>query len=392
MNIYQNKSQFKFVILAVALVIGAASIWYTNTLVQKLAERERKLIDLSAKAYKHLAMSTDSDDLVFLFTEIIEANNSIPVILTDEHDVYLSHRNIDIPVGLQGEARKKFIETEIVSMKAQYEPILIDVAGLRQYIYYRNSFLITQLKYYPLVQLAVICMLAVVAYMAFSNSRRAEQNRVWVGLAKETAHQLGTPLSSLIAWVEYFKTGPDFSPQVIEEIEKDIQRLEMITQRFSNIGSVPALADENVQQVITDAVAYLQKRVSGKIQFRIINQSHAPITAMLNTSLFGWVIENIVKNAVDAMTGTGRITITILPAGHHKVAIDISDTGKGMQKKHMNRVFDPGFTTKKRGWGLGLTLVKRIVENYHNGKIFVKYSEPGKGTTFRILLNQFGKQ
>lgn len=392
MNIYKNRQGYKFIILTVALVIGISSVWYTNLLVNNLALRERKLIDLSAKAYKQMAMSTDSDDLVFLFTEIIEANNSIPMILTDDKQHYISHRNLDLGTEKNEAKKAKIIASQIALMSAQYDPILIEFDGVKQYIYYKNSFLITQLKYYPLVQLTVISILGLIAYMAFSNSRRAEQNRVWVGLAKETAHQLGTPLSSLMAWLEFFKTDPEFNHEILAELEKDIQRLEMITSRFSNIGSVPALCEEDVSVVIQDTVNYLSKRVTAKIAFSVQTENSEQVNAMLNASLFGWVIENICKNAVDAIGTAGKINIIIGHSGHHEVFIDITDTGKGMTKNQMRRVFDAGFTTKKRGWGLGLTLVKRIVENYHRGRIFVKHSEPGKGTTFRIILKQFAAQ
>ncbi|MES2386582.1 MAG: HAMP domain-containing sensor histidine kinase [Bacteroidota bacterium] len=387
MNIYQNKSQYKFTILGLALVIAAASIYYTNHLVTELANGERRLIDVSAQAYKHLAISTNDEDLNFLVT-ITQANNSIPMIQTDDKNNLISYRNITIPDKLSPEKKQKFIDAAIAEMRTQYEPIVIDSDGLKQYIYYKNSELISQLKYYPLMQLAVISMLGLIAYMAFSNSRRAEQNRVWVGLAKETAHQLGTPLSSLIAWVEYFKADPEFNQEIVHELEKDIQRLEMITSRFSNIGSVPTLSEENLEEVIGQTISYLEKRVSNKVQFRVNTHGEGLGTAMLNTSLFGWVVENIIKNAVDAMNSIGRITVDIIPLSHHRIAVDISDTGKGISKKQIRRVFDPGFTTKKRGWGLGLTLVKRIVENYHSGKIYVRHSEVGKGTTFRIILNQ----
>ena len=244
-----------------------------------------------------------------------------------------------------------------------------------------------QLQYYPYVQLSVIAVFFALSYLAFSYSRTAEQNRVWVGLAKETAHQLGTPLSSLMAWLEFLKADPELeNMEITREIGKDIKKLEMITSRFSSIGSVPVLQDENIFEAIQSSVNYLQTRISTKVKFRL-HQETSAIRAEINKPLFDWVIENICKNAVDAMSGVGRIDIYVKESPEGKVMIDISDSGKGIPKNLIAQIFQPGFTTKKRGWGLGLTLAKRIIENYHQGKIFIKSSEENTGTTFRILLN-----
>jgi signal transduction histidine kinase len=224
--------------------------------------------------------------------------------------------------------------------------------------------------------------------MAFNYSRVSEQNRVWIGLAKETAHQLGTPLSSLMAWSEYFRSDENVPNEIVDELDKDIKRLEMITSRFSNIGSVPVLKDENVFQVVHNTISYLEKRVSSKVKFAV-NAANKNLTAKLNPPLFEWVIENLSKNAVDAIgAAAGSITINIIAGAEKRVFIDITDTGKGISKSNMKKVFQPGFTTRQRGWGLGLTLVQRIVENYHEGKIYIRNSEVGKGTTFRIVLNR----
>ena len=284
-------------------------------------------------------------------------------------------------------------------MEELYDPIFItfrddqdQVIGYN-YVYYKNSDLLTQLQFYPYVQLTVIAIFAIIAYLIFNYSKAAEQNRVWVGLAKETAHQLGTPLSSLMAWVEYFKTDEKLkNEEIVRELDKDIQRLEMITSRFSNIGSVPQLKNENIFDAVCQTVTYLQKRISTKVKFEVSAFPNKEIAAGINKPLFDWVIENICKNAVDAMEGAGKISIKILKANEGRVYIDITDTGKGIGKSKIARVFQPGYTTKKRGWGLGLTLVKRIVENYHQGKIFVKSSELDKGTTFRIILKHQGSQ
>lgn len=389
LDIYQNRSKFKLIILIIAVVIGTVSIYYTQSLVNKLAEREKKLIDLYAKGLKTAISPENSGGLTFLFQEIIEANNSVPVILTDENKLPISEKNLFIPDGLSEAERIEFMKNEISEMEKEHEPIVVEFGpGLKNYIFYKNSYLLTQLVYYPFIQLTVIAIFAIIAYLAFSYSRNAEQNRVWVGLAKETAHQLGTPLSSLMAWLELLKSNPKYEgEEALIELDKDIVRLEMITARFSNIGSVPTLSDENVYQVVKSNIDYLKPRISSKVIFSIISDVEVSATAKINKPLFEWVIENICKNATDAMNGVGRIDIRIVRMNDGKIAIDISDTGKGIPRSKAQEIFKPGYTTKKRGWGLGLTLVKRIVENYHNGKIFVLFSELGKGTTFRIILN-----
>jgi two-component system, sporulation sensor kinase E len=375
--------------MLMALLIGGLSVLYTNNLVRKLAEREQKLIDLAAKGYREIATSEFSESQGFLFKEIIEANTFVPVILTDGEGNYISHRNFDVPKGLSPEKEAQFFKNEVAEMKSQYEPILVEILGLKQYIYYRNSPLISQLRYYPYIQLAVISLFILMGYLAFSLSKNAEQNRVWVGLAKETAHQLGTPISSLIAWAEYLKTKPELEEEgIVEEMDKDIQRLQMITARFSSIGSEQKLQLENLVEIVETAISYLRSRISQKVEITIeTDPPQLPeVQAYINRPLFEWVIENISKNAVDAMVGKGKLSIKIVELPEGNVQMDITDTGKGIPKDQFKKVFEPGFTTKKRGWGLGLTLARRIIEQYHKGKIFVKSSEPGIATTFRILL------
>jgi len=375
--------------MLMALLIGGLSVLYTNNLVRKLAEREQKLIDLAAKGYREIATSEFSESQGFLFKEIIEANTFVPVILTDGDGNYISHRNFDVPKGLSSEKEAEFFKNEVAEMKSQYEPILVEILGLKQYIYYRNSPLISQLRYYPYIQLAVISLFILMGYLAFSLSKNAEQNRVWVGLAKETAHQLGTPISSLIAWAEYLKTKPELEEEgIVEEMDKDIQRLQMITARFSSIGSEQKLQLENLVEIVETAISYLRSRISQKVEITIeTDPPQLPeVQAYINRPLFEWVIENISKNAVDAMVGKGKLSIKIVELPEGNVQMDITDTGKGIPKDQFKKVFEPGFTTKKRGWGLGLTLARRIIEQYHKGKIFVKSSEPGIATTFRILL------
>lgn len=388
MDIYSNRSTFKLVIILFALLIGGVSVLYTNDMVGKLAEREKKLIDLAAKGYREIAGMEFTASQGFLFREIIAANNSIPVILTDDEGTILSYRNFDVPEGMDSAASKLFFNHQLEEMRSEYQPIPIEIAGLKQYIYYKNSNLIRQLKYYPFIQLAVIGLFILMGYLAFSLSRNAEQNRVWVGLAKETAHQLGTPISSLLAWAEYLRGKPEIAREgIVVEMDKDIQRLQMITARFSSIGSEQKTELIDLVEVVETAIAYLRSRISRKVEITISHQNiGGEVLAYINRPLFEWVIENICKNAVDAMSGAGKLSleITELPEGY--VQMDISDTGKGILKNQFKKVFEPGFTTKKRGWGLGLTLARRIIEQYHRGKIFVKNSEPGKGTTFRIML------
>ncbi|RPD46118.1 histidine kinase [Hymenobacter sediminis] len=389
--IYDQKSRIKLIIVGVALLIGAATVIYTNLLVQQLSEREQKQIDLYAKTQRYLINTEEESNVSFLYDEIIEANTTIPVIWADDSGYPLDAQNLPVPKGLSETARVTFLQQEMLKMKEQHTPIVIEIGGgVRNFIYYKESSLLTQLRYYPLVQLAIIGCLAVIAYFAFSYSRRAEQNRVWVGLAKETAHQLGTPLSSLVGWQAYLRESERFRGEpIVEELGKDIRRLEIITERFSNIGSVPVLNDENIYRVTTNAISYLQSRVSRKVSFEVKTDLPLDTPAQINIPLFDWVIENICKNAVDAMDGRGSITIHLRRPVRNKgqIAIDITDTGKGIPKTKLESVFLPGYTTKKRGWGLGLALAKRIIENYHRGRLFVKWSEVGRGTTFRILLN-----
>ncbi len=375
----------KWSIFIFALLIGVVSIVYTNILVDNLMEREKRQIDLFAKVQSFTV--TSNENTTFLLTEFLQANHSIPVILADDKNNPLSFKNIEIPKEAN---EREFLLAEIEKMKAQHQPIVVQIdANWKQYIYYKNSVLIDQLRYFPYIQLTIIGIFFVVVYFIFMSARKAEQNRVWIGLAKETAHQLGTPLSSLIAWVEYLKADDTFDQSITTELQKDVQRLEMITARFSNIGSVPALKTEDVYDVVTAIVAYLQKRISTKVKIDILteNDNQLSLETILNRPLFEWVIENLCKNAVDAMSGTGQITIAIAKVKNNtQIQLDITDTGKGMTAKHAKQVFQAGFTTKKRGWGLGLTLAKRIVENYHNGKIWVLKSELNVGTTFRILI------
>lgn len=394
LDFYQNNSNLKWVVLAASVVISIGSIYYTNILVDQLKGRERLQVQLYAKAIEYAANHDDLGDVNFIAEEILFQNNSIPIIQMTDKGKVLSWRNVDVDEKWTDERKEAFLKEEQQLMAQTYDPITVtlrdpqtgEVFGT-QLIYYKNSFLLKQLIAYPYIQLSVIAIFGFIAYLAFNYSKAAEQNRVWVGLAKETAHQLGTPLSSLMAWVEVIRDDPDMKQKgMVEELEKDIQKLRIVTERFSSIGSVPALKRENVVQLINNVVNYLRPRVSSKVKMEVFTLSEN-IFANVHAPLFEWVIENLSKNSVDAMGNTGTIAIKILRGNEGKIFIDISDTGKGIPRSKIEHVFRPGFTTKKRGWGLGLTLAKRIIETYHDGKIFVKSSEENLGTTFRIVLN-----
>ncbi len=380
MNIYQQKQRWKLLLFAGAVIIGVGSLVYTNRLVKSLSAQERNKIELWAEAVKILDRADpENSDLNFPLS-VIENNTNIPVILTDSAGKIITYRNLD---SARVE-RTGYLEHQIAKMKEEHDSIVINLMnGDKNYIFYRDSILLSRLFYFPFIQLGVIVLFILVSYLAFSSSRKAEQNQVWVGLSKETAHQLGTPTSSLFAWVELLKSG-NYSSETISELEKDVKRLEKITQRFSKIGSKPSLSLTSIEKVLAGSVNYLKSRSSDKIKFELDLPGH-DVQVPLNGPLFEWVIENVCKNAVDAMEGAGRIKISVkeLP---HAVYIDINDTGKGIPKSKQKTIFKPGYTTKKRGWGLGLSLSRRIVEFYHKGKIFVLNSEVNAGTTFRIQL------
>jgi signal transduction histidine kinase len=398
--LYDQKSRIKLLVLLLALLVAAATVVYTNILVKRLSEREQHQIDLYAKTLRYIISTEENTALPFLQEQIINANTTIPVILTDGENIN-DVRNLGLGPRVSAADSVRQVKELLLAMQQKHPPIVIELpGGKRNYIFYQDSRLLRELRTYPLVQLAVIASLGMLAYLSFSYSRRAEQNRVWVGLAKETAHQLGTPLSSLVGWQSYLRESERFQGEpIIEELGKDIKRLEIITERFSNIGSVPVLKAENLYQTTRNAIAYLEARVSRKVKFSIETDLPLDTPACINVPLFDWVVENICKNAVDAMDGRGSITLHLRRVRpprrwwrrrppRPQVAIDITDTGKGIPKNKLESVFLPGYTTKKRGWGLGLALARRIIENYHEGRLFVKSSEVGKGTTFRLILNQ----
>jgi len=350
--------------------------------MKELRAEEMKKIAIWAKAFQEL-QNANFDQDISLLENILSDNTTVPVILVNGNGEIISTLNID-SYKVQD---KRFLGDLLEEMNEEYKPIEINLPGnQKNYVYYKESTLLTKLFYYPLVQVAIIALFILVAYLAFSASRRAEQDRVWVGMSRETAHQLGTPISSLLAWIELLKLKT-YNESLLQEVEKDVLRLKKISQRFSKIGSKPELQLTDLNQVIEDMVEYLKLRSPRKIIYSFVPNDDDEIFAPINVELFEWVIENLCKNAIDAMQGQGNIDISI--TNHIQIVyIDISDSGKGIAKRKYKTVFQPGYTTKKRGWGLGLSLAKRIIEEYHRGSIFVKESELNKGTTFRIVLNK----
>lgn len=379
-EIYQTNQLLKFTFIAIAVIIVVASTVFTNRLAEKLSVEETKKIEIWADATKQLLLADENTDVNFLLN-IIEGNTTIPVIMTDENDNMLSYRNINTPKSKEEE----FISGKIKKLKKEHQPIAFSLDdGSKQFIYYDDSLLLKRLHIFPYVQFGVIFLFFIIVILAFASTKRAEQNRVWVGLSKETAHQLGTPISSLLAWTELLKSRHQ-EDKLLLDMEKDVKRLEIIAERFSKIGSKPDLKKTELFNALNNAVNYMRNRSSNKVVISLHYPENESIAVPLNIPLFEWVIENLCKNAIDAMDGIGKIDL-IVKANEKDVTIDITDTGKGMERKFYKAVFSPGYTTKTRGWGLGLSLAKRIIEEYHKGKIFVKQSEINVGTTFRIIL------
>lgn len=400
MKFYERMRNGKLLLIIVSAIAVVLFLLISNNLIKELAQQERERMDIWAQATERLAKADVDSDFEFLLA-IISQNNSIPVLISDENFNISEFRNFSLP---DKEDSDESLYSELTPRNKEYllkrlksiggdTPLsemvernnhFIEVelsGGVRQYIYYEDSKLLKIISLYPYIQIAVMITIALILYMAVVNTKRAEQNRVWVGLSKETAHQLGTPISSLMAWVEYLQSV-GIEPEVTDELDKDVKRLSTIADRFSKIGSQPDMELEYLNETVSTSLDYMKRRVSDRvvINMHLSEDDHG---VRLSKSLFEWVMENLTKNAVDAMQGEGRIDITT-GADKMSVWVEIKDTGKGIARKNFKTVFNPGYTTKKRGWGLGLTLVKRIVEDYHGGRIFVKESEPGVGTTFRI--------
>lgn len=383
LNSFEIKRMLKIALLIFAASIGFFSLMYTNTLVSELEQEERQKVTQWADATKLLLSPEYEGDVDFLL-QIVRDNHTIPVILTDKNGEITGFRNLDSALA----EKPGYKENLIKEMAKVNQPIVTEyLAGEKITVYYENSIILTKLRYYPYFQLSIIALFLLVSYFAFNYSRRNEQNQVWVGMSKETAHQLGTPISSLVAWLDYIKASDGkIEPMVIEEMSRDIERLELITERFSKVGSAPVLERKDLAECVISAVDYLKARAPSKVRFEIITPaSGMPLWVNINYPLFAWVIENITKNAMDAMDGHGHLTY-VLKMGTKDVLLDIIDNGKGIPKNKFETIFKPGYTTKKRGWGLGLSLVKRIVENYHAGQVFVKESIPHQRTVFRIVL------
>ncbi|HRS53836.1 MAG TPA: HAMP domain-containing sensor histidine kinase [Bacteroidales bacterium] len=499
-NIYQRKKLWKILLFFIGSVIIMLALYYSNKIVkevakderqrvkiwadairrkaelvnytenffEKIKDEERKRVEIWAEATKRTIYAQDNEDLTF-YSNIISGNTTIPVVVTDADGNITTAINIDFNIDtvkkLEGQLKEEFskyppivinvygiinylyykdsklfielknvlndltqsffneivfntasvpvivtdstgynviaygntdsllmnnaeyVKQMIEEMKSQNAPIIVTLPNKgKQLIYYKDSYILTQLQYYPFVFFTIISAFLVIAYLLFSIARRSEQNQVWVGMARETAHQLGTPISSILAWLEYLKIK-NVDEKIINEISKDVNRLEIITERFSKIGSPPLLEQQDLNVIIKHAIDYLKVRTSSKVKFNFI-PANQPVWVNINKALFEWVIENLCKNAVDAMNGEGIIEIEIIIVNKF-VYLDIKDTGKGIPRRQFKTIFYPGFTTKKRSWGLGLTLSKRIIKNYHKGKIFVKSSVANKGTVFRIVLKRF---
>jgi two-component system, sporulation sensor kinase D len=395
MNPYQQKRTWKYSLLAFAVVIASGSLLYTSYLVKNIAKSERTRAQVWAMSMRQMFASDDNDFLNYVLA--VRDSSVVPSLVVNSKGEFQLTRGLDSTktfIKLNAEELKakhqkydpQYFKDELDYMKSQHDPIRLTVLNEPWLVYYKDSPLLTQLKIFPYIQLSVIAIFLMVAYTAFSSSRKSEQNQVWVGLAKETAHQLGTPISSLMAWIELIKDkfNAEDDP-LLAEMENDVKRLEIVADRFSKIGSKPKLETHPVYDVVKDFVDYFKVRVSDKISFELTGNRR--LLAGLNIPLFDWVLENLLKNAVNAIDSTGSIKVNISGSRAKKqVYIDVSDTGKGIPRSKFETVFQPGYTTRKRGWGLGLSLTKRMIQNYHNGQILVRDSELGKGTTFRIVL------
>ena len=403
-NIYDSRRIWKVVFLAISLLLVALFLYISNNLVEDLAVQERERMEIWADATQELTsmgsgsevdadgnpVSVSATDVDFLLS-IIEANHNIPVLLVDDKNNILLHRNFRLPEPEDSLAFEisptnlEYLNKKLKHLKNSENKIEINIdKETTQYLYYEDSTLLRRLSYFPYIQLAVLILFFAIAYFALMSIKKAEQNKVWVGLSKETAHQLGTPISSLMAWTQLLETmGVDKS--IVTDMDKDVKRLSTIADRFSKIGSMPDKELTPINEAVESSLEYMRVRIPKRVALNIHTNDQTNCGVMLSQTLFAWVMENLTKNAVDAMDGEGKLDITVEDSPHNAVIL-VKDTGKGIPRKNFKNVFNPGFTTKKRGWGLGLTLVKRIIEEYHNGQIYIQESEVGKGTTFCIEL------
>lgn len=401
MNIYDLRRFGTAAFLIISVAVVGVFLYFSNMLVDDLSAQERARMQIWADATKQIADIGNSESLspdssIDFLLSILEGNRNIPVLLTDDADNIIMHRNFDLPEPVDSlnplyisPLNTEYLESRLSILRNSPNVIHICLApGTTQHLYYEDSKLLRALSLYPYIQLIVMLAFVGIVYYAVSSTRRAEQNKVWVGLSKETAHQLGTPISSLMAWLELLE-AQGIDPDIVNEMDKDVKRLSTIASRFSKIGSRPQMENGDLMTLIKRSAAYMSSRISNRTRLEVSDDQAQgkPLTTLMSPPLLEWVMENLIKNAVDAMEGQGKITVTARADQSGRTAvIDVTDTGKGMARKNFKTVFRPGYTTKKRGWGLGLALAKRIVEEYHGGKIYVKWSEPNKGTTFRIEL------
>ncbi len=378
-GLYESRKFIRIILMLLAIVISITTLYLSQLLVVKIAGEEKKKMEMWAEAESILSDPYSEGDLGFQL-RVVQSNTTIPAILVDEKGDIIQFVNMDT-VGTDAD----YLQRKLAGFKTENEPIVVPVDDQTDYrVYYGSSTVLTQLQYYPYVVLGIVALFMFVSYAAFSSSTRSEQNKVWVGLAKETAHQLGTPISSLMGWVQVMEMG-ELPENAGVEMRKDIDRLNIITERFSKIGSEPILEQLDLNDVVLEAMNYMKNRSGKGVQFELSYWGH-PVIVSMNKNLFHWVIENLVKNSIDAMEGEGRLTCSVKQL-KNKAVVDITDTGKGIPSNQMKSVFKPGYTTKKRGWGLGLSLAKRIITDYHRGEIYVKESLPMERTTIRIVLN-----
>ncbi len=370
-------------LVAIAIVMG--TVFYSGYLAKKIAADERRKVNVWAESLKTRATATE-ESAINLTTLITSENKDIPIIETDEQG---NPSGATLNLDSTKSKDSNYLKKKIAEFKSEHDPITVEISKDPLFInkyYYGDSQLLQEVRYYPIIQLVVVALFIIITLITVTVRNKSNQNKVWAGMAKETAHQLGTPLSSLQGWVEILKEVQG-SESIAEEMEKDVDRLKLVSDRFGKIGSTPQLEEKNIVELVEKMMVYIKRRAADKVSFSLNSNGESDIPALINAPLFDWVIENLLKNALDAMEGKGSININIR-SEKAAVNIDISDTGKGISSQNVRNVFKPGFTTKKRGWGLGLSLSKRIIEQYHRGELFVKQSEPGKGTTFRIVLKK----